>query len=312
MNMKWKKKGQIFVPPGNGFFKTHVTRSIPYRIDPSTLRIYFSSRSSEDIPYPTFIDVDPACPDRILHINATPMMDLGRTGTFDDSGITPTCILKHKNQVMMYYVGWKRRRYGVTIEASIGLAILTDHGTKLKRCFEGPIIGQDKNHPIMTAAPFVLFDNRRYRMWYCSATEWRQCSGSPEPIYTVCYAESENGIDWKPLRKPIIQNRFDGEVVSAPWVIKAGNIYHMWYSTRGSATNEDKKFVIGYAKSPDGVKWRRLDSQAGIERSEDGWDSEMICYPSFFTHKDITYMFYSGNNVGKGGLGYAETKNFLL
>jgi hypothetical protein len=31
----------------------------------------------------------------------------------------------------------------------------------------------------------------------------------------------------------------------------------------------------------------------------------MICYPAVYEHESSTYMFYSGNGVGRGGLGYA-------
>ena len=311
MNISWGKKGLIFVPSGEGYFKTHVTRSIPYQLNSNTLRLFFSSRASDDIPYPTYIDLDLKCPSRVLQVNQTPMMHIGRTGAFDDSGITPTCILRHKNMERMYYVGWKRRRYGVSIEASIGLADILDNGNALKRVYEGPVLGQDRNHPFMTAAPFVLFDENKYKMWYCSGTEWRLCDDNPEPIYTVFYAESADGINWEPHNNPVIEYKYDGEVISAPWVLKTGSRYHMWYSTRGSATKEEKNYVIGYAESLDGIRWTRLDDQAGITRSESGWDSEMICYPSFFAFKDIIYMFYSGNNVGKGGVGYAVAENFL-
>jgi len=41
----------------------------------------------------------------------------------------------------------------------------------------------------------------------------------------------------------------------------------------------------------------------GIGLSEDGWDSEMICYPFVFRHKDKTYMLYCGNGYGKTGFG---------
>lgn len=312
MEYNWLKKGLIYVPSGDGFFKTHVTRPIPFLLNDTVLRIFFSSRDGDDMPYPNYIDVDPACPNKILHVNQTPLMNLGRTGTFDDSGITPTCILLHDDKARMYYVGWKRRRYGVTIEASIGLADIINNGDTLRRVYEGPILGQDKIHPLMTAAPFVLFDDNRYKMWYCSGTEWRHCCGNPEPIYTVFYAESEDAINWKPYNQPVIQYKFDGEVVSAPWVLKIGRQYHMWYSTRGTATKQDKNFTMGYAESDDGINWKRLDDQVGIRRSDSGWDSEMICYPSFFPHKNKIYMFYSGNNVGKGGVGYAVMYNFLI
>src|SRR5262249_35032515 len=105
--------------------------------------------------------------------------------------------------------------------------------------------------------------------------------------------------------------KFDGEVVSAPWVEKAGGEYHMWYSTRGYVTKQAKNYVIGYAHSKDGVNWTRRDDLAGIDRSAEGWDSEMVCYPAMYPRGDKVYMFYSGNAVGKGGIGYAIADNFL-
>lgn len=308
--VRWVKCGQIFRPSGQGFFKTHATRPIPYLRKNGKLRIFFSSRCADDMPYPTFIDVEPENPKHIVAINEEPMMLLGRPGTFDDSGITPVSILRRDNYAWMYYVGWKRRRYGVTIEPSIGLARLEADGDRLARVFEGPILGQDINHPLMTAAPFVLYDEGRFKMWYCSGTEWRMTSGGPEPIYTVFYAESNDGINWVPYAKPVINYKYDGEVISAPWVLKIGDRYRMWYSSRGHKTKEEKNYTIGYAESGDGVVWERLDELAGISRSEAGWDSEMVCYPSFFFLGSKAYMLYSGNGVGRGGIGYAIADDF--
>lgn len=312
MKVKWEKKGLIYVPTGDGFLKSYATRPIPYLRSNGILRIYFASRCEDDMPYPTFIDILLDHPEHIVTINDRPMMSLGRKGTFDDSGITPVSILRDKGEDRMYYVGWKRRRYGVSFESSVGLALLQSGGDDMVRAFDGPIIGQDINHPLMTAAPFVLFNEGRYKMWYCSGTDWRVSEeGNPEPIYTVYYAESKDGINWVPFKRPVIEYKYDGEVISAPWIIKNGSKYHMWYSTRGYVTKEAKNYVIGYAESDDGIKWKRMDDKVGIERSASGWDSEMICYPSFFPYGDLIYMFYSGNQVGKGGIGYAISENFL-
>jgi hypothetical protein len=310
MKIHWKKKGLIYVPNGEGFFKTHATRPIPYQIDDGILRIYFSSRDSDDRPLPTYIDVDIKSPKNVLHVNTQPVLELGRAGAFDDSGITFGCILNDGNQILGYYSGWKRRRV-VTIEPSIGLCKIHPPDMIAERTFEGPILAQDKNHPMFVAAPFVLYDQGKYKMWYCSGTEWKLSGDNPELIYRVQYAESEDGINWLPFMDPAIDYKFDGEVISSPWIMKIGPRYHMWYSTRGSASKEAKNYVIGYAESDDGKGWQRLDDEAGIERSESGWDSEMICYPAFFPYGDLMYMFYSGNRVGKGGIGYAVAENFL-
>lgn len=308
MNTHWQKRGRLFVPTGEGFFKTHATRPIPYRRSDRVLRLYFSSRDEQDMPYPTYIDVDIDDPSNVLHVNDQPMLPMGRRGAFDDSGITPTCILGHGGEDWMYYVGWKRRRVHVTIEPTIGLARLTDAGDGLERMFEGPVLGQDRHHPLLTAAPFVMHEDGRYRMWYCSGTDWRCYPGynDPEMIYTVFYAESDNGLDWRPVAGPVIAYAYEGEVISAPWVEHCARGYRMWYSTRGSKDREAKRYRVGYAESSDGVTWTRMDEYAPINRSPEGWDSEMVCYPAIFDHGDRRYMFYSGNGVGRGGIGWAE------
>jgi hypothetical protein len=310
-NYNWEKKGLIYVPTGDGFFKTHAARSIPYQVSDRVLRLYFCSRDDDDRLLPTYVDVDIHDPGRVLHINEKALLGLGRIGTFDDSGVTPGSIVKLGKEVLIYYTGWKRRRINVPFELSIGICRVSSNGVTFERMWDGPILAQDRNHPILTAGPFVMHDHDLFKMWYCSGTEWRICEGNPEPIYHVCYAESDNGIDWIPRLKPVIDYKYDGEVISAPWVIKHNSKYYMWYSTRGSSTRDAKRYVIGYAESEDGVEWVRMDDRVGISRSVSGWDSEMICYPSFFPVGDKIYMFYSGNNVGKGGMGYAVMENFL-
>ena len=46
-------------------------------------------------------------------------------------------------------------------------------------------------------------------------------------------------------------------------------------------------------------------SRAEIDVSEDGWDSEMICYPHVFDHSGRRYMLYNGNGYGASGIGLA-------
>ena len=106
-NIKWIKKGLIYSCENREFFKSHATRPIPVLISQKILRIFFSSRGVDDMPYPPFIDVDPSNPKKILSINEKPLLNLGKTGTFDDSGITPVSILKTDKDLFMYYVGWK-------------------------------------------------------------------------------------------------------------------------------------------------------------------------------------------------------------
>ena len=306
--IKWDKKGKIFEQTGNGIFKSHATRPVPVKLNERVLRIFFTSRDDDDMPLPTFIDVNIENPSELLSVNKKKMIDFGQPGAFDDSGVTIGSIIYDHGKVMAYYSGWKRRRFKVTIEMSIGLLEFDEQLSTLTKVYEGPILAQDKEHPFLVCAPFAIHDGV-YKMWYCSGTGWEQVGEKPEMMYRINYAESEDGIDWKVKSSPAVDYAYHGEVLSSPWVIKGEKDWHMWYSVRGITK---KKYVAGYAASPDGVHWTRFDDKAGLEVSDNGWDSEMACYPAFFTHKDFTYMFYSGNNVGKGGLGYAVSKNIFL
>jgi hypothetical protein len=303
----WEKKGLIFSRVNGSFFKSHAMRAVPFERKNGDLRLFISSRCAEDMMHPTFIDVDPASPSVVRRIGETPLLHLGRSGAFDDSGVTLGSVVRTESGDFAYYTGWKRRRYSVSFELSIGIARLLDDGDRMERLFEGPILAQSPFHPFLVGGPFVATTtDGRFRMWFCSATEWRHYTHGPEPIYSVYTAISNDGIAWEGFcRDPVIKYKFDGEVISAPWVVRLKSGYLMLYSWRGSRDSLAKRYQIGVATSSDGNIWSRRDMEPGIQRSEIGWDSEMICYPAVINSGDTTYMFYSGNGVGKGGIGYA-------
>ena len=118
--------------------------------------------------------------------------------------------------------------------------------------------------------------------------------------YHIKYAESGDGIHW--MRKGIvcIDFKYRGETrIGRPCVIREDEIYKMWYCCAIDT------YRIGYAESGDGIHWVRKDEEVGIDVSESGWDSEMICYPFVFEHKGQKYLLYNGDGYGKTGLGYA-------
>ncbi|MBA3704780.1 MAG: hypothetical protein H0W84_02445, partial [Bacteroidetes bacterium] len=64
-------------------------------------------------------------------------------------------------------------------------------------------------------------------------------------------------------------------------------------------------YRIGYAWSKDLINWTRDDENAGIEVSENEWDSSMLCYPNVFKCDDKIYLLYNGNEFGRFGFGLA-------
>lgn len=307
---KWKKKGLIFKRDHESFFKTHTTRPIPFIVNKDVLRIFMFSRCSDDTMHPTYIDVNPRNPSDILSICHHPIAELGSPGFFDDSGLSPGSILRQQNKVSVYYTGWKRRRL-VNFEFSIGLAELDNNNRLMKKVYSGPILGQDINHPILVGGPYVLKDSDSYKMWYCSGEKWIFPDHGPEPIYSVYYASSIDGVQWSPSKRALLPRAFEDEVITAPWVEKINSGWMMWYSYRGAKDIPSKAYRIGVAYSQDGLSWQRYDQMAGISTSSNGWDSEMICYPSLYSVDGRTIMLYCGNHVGRGGIGWAESDHLI-
>ena len=106
----------------------------------------------------------------------------------------------------------------------------------------------------------------------------------------------------------------EDEAQASPDVIFKNNKYHMFFCYRRSKNYRGKEngYRIGYAWSIDLVTWHRENDRAGINVSDEGWDSEMVSYPHVFELNNRIYMFYLGNQVGKTGFGLAELEGDLI
>lgn len=305
----WEKKGLIYKTVKSNL--THA--SIPFAdiIDNNTIRIYFSSRNLKGQSLPFYIETDSSDLSRIKYINEKPLLEFGPVGTFDDSGIMPSCITSLGNgKKYLYYIAWNVQ-VSVPYRLSIGLAISEDEGKSFKKASSGPILDRDFYEPYFNTAPFVILEGKKWRMWYVSTSEWKVINGKPEPKYHIRYAESDDGIFWKRTGIVCIDYCHPDEAIGRPCIIYEGNIYRMWYSYRSIIDYRDQKnngYRIGYAESGDGLKWFRKDSLAQISVSMDGWDSNMIEYCHVINIHGIKHMLYNGNGFGYSGFGYAIEK----
>lgn len=308
MSASWVKKGRIFTVDGNhDWMLHHASQPIADKVSDEVLRIYFGPRDAQERTRTTFIEVEADDPRNVLYVHDEPVLDLGRLGTFDDSGVMPSCIVNHGDRKYLYYNGWNR---GVTVpyRNSVGVAVSEDGGLTFERVFKGPVVDRTKYEPFFCATPYVMADEDAWKMWYSSGTGWVVVDGNPEPRYQIKYAHSPDGLNWIRDNTTCIEYTFDGEANARPSVTIEAGLYRMWYCYRGSVgyrTKKSQSYRIGYAESPDGVTWERKDSRAGIDRSEEGWDSFMIGYPHVYEHRGRKYMLYNGNGFGESGFGYA-------
>jgi hypothetical protein len=306
--MRWRKRGLVLtIEHRSEWMWSHAAVPTGFLVDENVLRVFVGARDGDGRTRTAFFDCRADDPSEILYVHDRPVLDLGPLGTFDDSGVMPSCVIEDAGHTYLYYVGWNR---GVTVpyQNSIGLAVRDDDGITFSRVFEGPIVARSAADPYFTTTPFVLKEGSLWRMWYSSCTGWLSVQGKPEPVYEIKYAESADGAEWQPANRTCIEPRNGEEANTRPWVILGSGVYRMWYCFRESLdyrTDKRHSYRIGYAESVDGLNWERKDDEAGIDRSESGWDSFMIAYPCVYEHRNQTFLLYNGNGFGETGVGYA-------
>jgi hypothetical protein len=298
--MKWVKRGQIFIPNNQfSWVKSHGMLPVADCIGEDLFKIYFSGRDDQNISRIGYVIVNINDPSKILELSASPIVDIGKLGCYDDNGVSPTCIITHNNTKYLYIMGWNKGSKVRAAEVS-GLAISVDGGKSYNRFSNVPVIDRtDKEPYTILVISCIIIENGIWRMWYDSADYW---INEGLPRYNIKYAESTDGINWNREGIVSVDYKTDDETrVSRASIIKDDGVYKMWFCyALGSGG-----YKIGYAESPDGYQFTRIDQKNGIDLSETGWDSEMTCYPNVFKHKGKTYMLYCGNGYGKTGFGYA-------
>jgi hypothetical protein len=211
-----------------------------------------------------------------------------------------SCIVTTRECTFLYYTGWT---LGVTVPFYFyaGLAIRRDGPDRaFRRVSQAPLLERSAVDPFLTASPWVIHDQGRWRMWYVSSPGWRTRDGEVQHLYHVRYAESEDGVVWSREGRVCIDFADEGEyAMGRPCVVRDGNRYRMWFSARGDV------YRLAYAESDDGLTWERDDSRAGLEPADTGWDAQMLTYPVVLDYDDKQFLLYNGNHYGRTGIGYA-------
>ncbi len=300
--MKWRKLGLTYAPSGELWWaRSYATIPTAEVLDDERIRVYFASLDENRFGRIGYVDLDANDPTRVLNETREPILDIGELGTFDDSGVNPSCIISVDGKKYLYYIGWQRCER-VPYMLFTGLAI-SEYPSLFKRYSRVPVLDRTVHEPFSRSAPFVLYDEKFYRVWYWSCENWSDENGSIHYNNVIRYTESADGIHWKnPGHICITPDWKKDYAVGRPWVVFDEKIFKMWYSIRSMGK---VSYRIGYAESIDGLTWIRKDQESGIALSDSGWDSEMICYPCVVDVKGKRYMFYNGNRHGLTGFGCA-------
>ena len=302
----WVKKGNIFNPPEFGLEYAAVPILKTQSDNLNRRAIYFTDRiNGKSHIFRGILDLEQ---NEIKKKSVSLVLKPGKSGFFDEDGVMTSSLIAYNDQLLLYYIGWSKTGT-VPFRNALGLAISKDGGETFKKISTGPVLDRSIYDPCFVASADGIIENGKIRLWYLSALDWRREDHSYKPRYHIKYAESEDGVNWD--RKGVVcidfKNKFE-YAISTPRVLKKNNKYLMWYSYRGGKDFDN--YRIGFAESPDGISWKRMDDQVDLTVSANSWDSQMLAYPFLFTYKKSIYMLYNGNDYGKTGIGMAKCKNF--
>jgi len=297
----------------NNWAQSHCHKPTPIIIDDTTIRVYFGVRDKQGITRTTFVDLDAQdiTDLKVKYVYDKPVLDLGKLGTFDDSGVNVSSIVRiSKHKLYMYYIGWNPS-LTVPTRNSIGIAVSEDNGTTFYRLFDSPIVDRNKFDPYYIGAVDVKIVNGLWLMWYTSGTEWKIINGKPEIKYHIKYAYSLDGITWKRNNIDCILPDDEFSCAARPSVFFKNNKYYMLYSKRKMIdfrTDKNNSYRCGYAVSENGVYWEERDNNIVFNPSNKGFDSDSIAYPYVLKVKNEYLVFYNGNKFGETGFGYGKLK----
>ncbi len=300
--MSWQKLGRVFVPDGTLWWARSYASFPTAEVRANgRIRVYFTALDEQQDGRVGFVDVDADDPRRIVSSSSEPVLDIGVLGEFDDCGANAFGIVTAGSRKYLYYQGWQRTTKAPFLIFS-GVAVSEDGQSPFRRIARVPALDRTAEEPYLRGAPYVLRDERQFRMWYVSGTGWTLHDGIVRYRLVVRVATSEDGLQWKGETSVCLEPEGDEYALGRPCVVRDGNTYRMWYSIRSFA----RPYQLGYAESTDGVSWTRRDDSVGMARSESGWDSEMICYAYVVNAGDRRYLFYNGNQHGSTGFGVAR------
>lgn len=299
MKGRWRRLGPLSLDTSRAAWAaTHAALPVAAPAGDGAWDVYVSLRDGEGRARigRTRLTLHPA--PALAPLEPDPVLDLGALGTFDDAGVTSSCLVSVAERRYLYYTGWTR---GVSVPfyLHVGVAVSENHGP-FSRPSPAPLLDRTPVDPYLTASPCVRVDSDGWKMWYVSGSEWKATSSGPRHYYNIRYAESPDGVVWRRDGRTCVDYANETEHAFArPCVVRDADRFRMWYAVRGD------RYKIGFAESADGVRWSRLDDIGGLHPAGDGWESEMVAYPWVFDENGRRFMLYNGNDYGRSGVGLA-------
>jgi hypothetical protein len=312
----WNRLGKIFDPQQlqpHPWMMEFAQCPTPFVLDDRTVRVFFATRPLRDskglyVSRPGYVDLSRHDLRQIKSVSPQPLLELGQAGTFDEFGIMPSSAVRVGDDIYMYYTGWTRME-SVPYTTAIGVAVSRNQGETFQRIGAGPVLGLTLDEPYLVNSPIVKIIDDVWHMWYVSGKRWIETDAGPEIVFQQAHATSADGLSWDDREIWIMPAWSDNECQDFLCPVKIDGGWHAFFAYRnatGFRTRKESAYRLAYARSQDLRTWERSDQPSLLERPEQGWDSQMICSTQFLEMDGRRWLFYCGNEFGRGGFGAAE------
>ena len=237
---------------------------------------------------------DASNPGKLINIDSNPIMSLGPLGTFFDSGTSYPCVIEVGNEVYMYFTGWMQ---GISIPFynNIGLSFMQKDGFFKPKA--SPVIKLDDEDCFGSGSMQVIRNKEEFLMLYTSFKNWTIENNKPKHSYILKKTTSKDGIKWSNTREIVkLHKDFNFENICKPFLHEDDLFF--------CARNNDKDYSIFVVSNFFSNTSKPEKMNFNIDSAT--WDSKGQAYPTVISFNEKKFIFYSGNNYGRGGMGVAE------
>ena len=269
-------------------------------------------------------------PIRFSLYSEKPVLQHGKSNTWDGSFISPGAIVYHEGLFHMFYNGSRFIDWGEISARQIGLAISLD-GYEWHRVQDEAVFTPDEVEYADNISSFsVLVEDDNTWVMYFSG--WSRVSASRATNFMIGRATAEApGGPWIADDAAALSlgapGAWDSDYIYGSIVVKTVAGYRMYY-TGQQETNSAIPWIaqIGMAESPDGITWTKFDDPAttsgkyaesdpvlSFEESS-VWDSDGISAPQIWKTPDHWVMAYQGIRQGMNypQIGYATSPDGIV
>ena len=193
MSIRWLQRGLLLPAPVTlTWASSHAALPHAHPLEDGRIRLFFSSRDERGRSHIGRAEIDLASAGGAAHVFDEAVLHPGPLGAFDDSGVVRH-VSSGGSRRFLYYTGWSR---GVTVPFYLPPARDQRRRGPFERLSAAPLLERSAVDPFVTASPFVLVEDDRWRMWYVSGRDGVACRQAASSLQHPV-RELADGITWQ-------------------------------------------------------------------------------------------------------------------